>query len=100
MFEIGLSYSYDVQFMSCLPYISAKLIYFLSLLIWCISQFYTARNFLAQKLPKDCPKGCPFIYKPVCGSDGITYSNICVMRSDACEMGKEITVRKEGACGK
>ena len=32
------------------------------------------------------PSGqCPMLYVPVCASDGLTYSNECVMRVSACQ---------------
>ncbi|XP_048581312.1 uncharacterized protein LOC5512067 isoform X7 [Nematostella vectensis] len=45
-----------------------------------------------------CPK-CPKIVKQVCGSDGKTYDNECVLRMAACESNRTLTVRNEGNCG-
>ncbi|MFP3941787.1 MAG: Kazal-type serine protease inhibitor family protein [Thermoanaerobaculia bacterium] len=39
----------------------------------------------------DC--NCPDVYDPVCGSNGVTYSNACYARCDG------ITEYTEGACG-
>jgi len=41
---------------------------------------------------------CPMVYAPVCGSNGVTYSNACRMRVSACVSGKTITVAHEGKC--
>ena len=29
----------------------------------------------------NCPMGCSLLYKPVCGSDGKTYGNDCVIEA-------------------
>ncbi len=39
------------------------------------------------------PCYCPAVYKPVCGSNGVTYSNACEARCNG------ITVYTPGACG-
>ena len=51
------------------------------------------------KEPK-CPQACPKIYRPVCGSDGKTYPNECVLKVNACVNEENITVVHEGSCGK
>jgi len=38
------------------------------------------------------PEGCPAVFVPVCGTDGMTYSNECVAHSDG------VNVAHEGEC--
>ncbi|XP_028399649.1 neurogenic locus notch homolog protein 2-like isoform X2 [Dendronephthya gigantea] len=45
-----------------------------------------------------CNKACPFIERPVCASDNKTYSNLCVMESEACERKEHIRVKHDGPC--
>ena len=45
-----------------------------------------------------CNIACPLNYDPVCGTDGNTYANECVMKSTACLKKKNIAVEYTGEC--
>ena len=47
-----------------------------------------------------CPCVCPKNYDPVCGTDGKTYSNKCVMECESCKQGTYVTVASYGECPK
>lgn len=47
-----------------------------------------------------CPEICLESYNPVCGSDGVDYSNECDLNAAACSQQKSVTVVFQGLCGK
>ena len=49
----------------------------------------------------DCPKACQRNIKNVCGSDGKTYANDCVLRMARCKEGGNASLTKanDGPCG-
>lgn len=47
----------------------------------------------------DCPSMCMDIYSPVCGSNGITYSNSCDFSVALCNSKESFTIASDGECG-
>ena len=45
-----------------------------------------------------CPQICTADYRPVCGSDNVSYSNLCMMRVTSCKTKTLITKVKDGEC--
>ncbi|GFU04717.1 hypothetical protein NPIL_519981 [Nephila pilipes] len=46
-----------------------------------------------------CNDICSPDFRPVCGSDGLTYANECTLRVEACKLQKNIRVIYSGDCG-
>lgn len=58
-----------------------------------------------QKAECVCPTKCPYYgdsreSRPVCGSDGKDYPNLCELNRYACTNQKDVFVRYNGSCGK
>jgi coxsackievirus/adenovirus receptor len=45
-----------------------------------------------------CQTACLFNYDPVCGSDDVTYGNLCSLEAEACLQKKAIAIRNFGEC--
>ena len=47
---------------------------------------------------KGCPTICIEQYDPVCGSDGVTYSNGCNLQVTKCSENPDLQVISKGEC--
>jgi hypothetical protein len=46
-----------------------------------------------------CNAVCNQDFKPVCGSDGKTYTNECILRVEACKSRRSLRIIHSGICG-
>ena len=46
----------------------------------------------------ECSEACPEIFDPVCGTDGVTYSNSCELDRANCLASHVIEVASDGPC--
>ena len=66
----------------------------------CSSIPYSSCEAVDDKPVCTCPKTCPKVVKPVCGSNKKSYDNECLMRQASCNRKMLINVAHEGKCGK
>ncbi|XP_035709385.1 agrin isoform X4 [Folsomia candida] len=45
-----------------------------------------------------CGESCSMDFAPICGSDGKTYSNECIMRQEACRSRRDLRIIYRGKC--
>lgn len=48
----------------------------------------------------ECPPACEPVMRPVCGSDDVTYDNLCELHRAVCLRQADIVVSYVGVCGK
>ncbi|XP_007194256.1 serine protease inhibitor Kazal-type 1 isoform X1 [Balaenoptera acutorostrata] len=61
----------------------------------------TRANFLEREAKcTNEVSGCPKIYNPVCGTDGVTYSNECMLCIENKKHRIPVLIQKSGPCRK
>ena len=48
--------------------------------------------------PAGCSDTCPKVFEPVCGDDGETYANECLLKLESCSSAKTIKKTSSGSC--
>lgn len=64
----------------------------------CSSLPYSFCKMVKSKPTCTCPEACNTTLRPVCGSDGATYLNLCLLKRTSCKREKLVTIKSKGYC--